>query len=68
MVLHAAAAFAGVTALTTCQLLLLDRGDFSKLLGRDDSIRATVSRIAEERLQQLRGADPNLPPAPDDAG
>ena len=38
---------AGVTALTTCQLLLLDRRDFSKLLGRDDSIRATVSRIAE---------------------
>ncbi len=58
---------AGVTALTTCQLLLLDRGDFSKLLGRDEAIRATVSRIAEERLQQLRRTDPSVPPATDDA-
>ncbi len=58
---------ASVTASTTCQLLLLDRRDFSKLLARDESIRATVSRIAEERLQQLRGSDPNAPPATDDA-
>lgn len=66
--LHAGRRTATVTASTTCQLLVLDRREFSKLLGRDDGIRATVSRVAEERLQQLRGSDPNDSRSPDDAG
>ena len=66
--LHDGRRTATVTASTSCQLLMLDRGDFSRLLGRDEGIRATVSRVAEERLRQLRGSGPNARPAPDDAG
>jgi len=66
--LHAGRRTATVTASTTCQLLVLDRREFSRLLGRDEGIRATVSRVAGERLQQLRGSDPNAPRAPDDTG
>lgn len=59
--LHEGRRTATVTALTSCQLLVLDRKDFYGLLGRDQGIRDTVTRVAEERLQQLRGADPEAP-------
>ncbi len=47
---------ATVIAVTTCQLLMLDRRDFNELLASDDALRETVHRVAEERSQQLRAA------------
>ena len=41
---------ATVTTLTECQLLSLDVADFRRLLENNPSLKATITRTAEERL------------------
>jgi voltage-gated potassium channel len=47
---------ATVTTLTECQLLSLDVADFRRLLENNPSLKATITRTAEERLRVLTGA------------
>jgi voltage-gated potassium channel len=47
---------ATVTTLTECQLLSLDVADFRRLLENNPSLKATITRTAEERLGALTGA------------
>jgi voltage-gated potassium channel len=47
---------ATVTTLTECQLLSLDVADFRRLLENNPSLKATITRTAEERLGALSGA------------
>jgi voltage-gated potassium channel len=50
---------ATVTTLTECQLLSLDVADFRRLLEANPSLKATITRTAEERLGVLMaGAGP----------
>ncbi len=44
---------ATVTTLTECQLLSLDVADFRRLLEGNPSLKATITRTAEERLGVL---------------
>jgi len=46
---------ATVTTLTECQLLSLDVADFRRLLESHPSLKATITRTAEERLGGLAG-------------
>jgi voltage-gated potassium channel len=46
---------ATVTTLTECQLLSLDVADFRRLLENNPTLKATVTRTAEERLGALTG-------------
>jgi voltage-gated potassium channel len=46
---------ATVTTLTECQLLSLDVADFRRLLESNPSLKATITRTAEERLDVLAG-------------
>jgi voltage-gated potassium channel len=47
---------ATVTTLTECQLLSLDVADFRRLLENNPSLKATITRTAEERLGALTAA------------
>jgi voltage-gated potassium channel len=47
---------ATVTTLTECQLLSLDVADFRRLLEHNPSLKATITRTAEERLGALTGS------------
>jgi voltage-gated potassium channel len=47
---------ATVTTLTECQLLSLDVADFRRLLENNPSLKATITRTAEERFRVLTGA------------
>ena len=47
---------ATVTTLAECQLLSLDVADFRRLLENNPSLKATITRTAEERLGALTGA------------
>jgi voltage-gated potassium channel len=47
---------ATVTTLTECQLLSLDVADFRRLLENNPSLKASITRTAEERLRVLTGA------------
>jgi voltage-gated potassium channel len=47
---------ATVTTLTECQLLSLDVADFRRLLDNNPSLKATITRTAEERLGALIGS------------
>jgi CRP-like cAMP-binding protein len=44
---------ATVTTLSECQLLSLDVADFRRLLESNPSLKATITRTAEERLGVL---------------
>ena len=46
---------ATVTTLAECQLLSLDVADFRRLLENNPSLKATITRTAEERLGELQG-------------
>ena len=45
-----------MTTLTECQLLSLDVADFRRLLEHNPSLKATITRTAEERLGALTGS------------
>jgi CRP-like cAMP-binding protein len=47
---------ATVTTLSECQLLSLDVADFRRLLENNPSLKATITRTAEERLGALTGS------------
>jgi voltage-gated potassium channel len=53
---------ATVTAVTECQLLSLDVGDFRRLLDAHPHLRTAVTRVAEERMAAARAG--LTPPAP----
>jgi hypothetical protein len=41
---------ATVTVVSECQLLSLDVGDFRRLLEGNPTLKATITRVADERL------------------
>jgi voltage-gated potassium channel len=47
---------ATVTAVTECQLLALDVADFRRLLETNPGLKASITRVAEERISSIRGA------------
>jgi voltage-gated potassium channel len=59
---------ATVTTLTECQLLSLDVSDFRRLLENNPSLKATVTRTAEERLGVLTGTAVTTPRGSDAIG
>jgi voltage-gated potassium channel len=54
---------ATVTALSECELLVLDAADFRRLLEAHPDLKASVTRVAEQRLGS-GGAGPTAGPAP----
>lgn len=55
---------ATITTLTECQLLTREVADFRRLLAEHPTVKATITRVAEERLAARPGG---LAP-PSDAG
>jgi voltage-gated potassium channel len=61
--LHDTVRTATITTLTECQLLTLDVADFRRLLAAHPTLRATVTRVAQERLAARPGGGSSPPPA-----
>ncbi len=61
--LHACKRTANVTAVTSCQLLVLDRTDFGALVESNETIREAIDRVAQRRLNELNpsAAPPSKP-------
>ena len=55
---------ATITTVSECQLLSLDVSDFRRLLDANPTLKATITRVADERLPAAArsGAPPNPPP------
>jgi voltage-gated potassium channel len=53
---------ATVTTITECELLVLDVGDFRRLLDAHPEIKASIRQVAEQRLADV--GDPSAPPPP----
>ena len=51
--LHACKRTANVTAVTSYQLLVLDRADFGALVECNETIREAIDRVAKRRLNEL---------------
>jgi len=54
---------ATVTTITECELLALDVADFRKLLDAHPELKASITRVAEQRLSAMN-ADASPPPGP----
>jgi len=52
---------ATVTTVTECELLALDVVDFRRLLDTHPDLKASISRVAEQRLAAI-GDQPAAPP------
>jgi voltage-gated potassium channel len=54
---------ATVTTLSECQLLTLDVSDFRRLMAQYPDLKASIEKVADERLHQL-SAEANKPASP----
>jgi voltage-gated potassium channel len=54
---------ATITTLTECQLLALDVADFRRLVAAHPTLRAAITRVADERLAARPGGGTSPPPA-----
>jgi voltage-gated potassium channel len=62
--LHDTVRTATVTAISECEMLSLGVADFRQLLESNPSLRAAISRVAEQRLHGSHARDVTAPPAP----